>query len=124
MTKIYWNAFEGCSSLESIFIPEGVTWIGEQAFKGCKYLKSIYIPDSVTKIGENAFSGCSSLKTARIPDSIMSADIQKTLFPDSSYLKPITTEEFEEMIKKSNEKQRGKKSLLSVSSFYSLSSDY
>ena len=55
-------AFYNCVSLESIVIPEGVTLIGEAAFVGCKNLESITIPSSVTKIDNLAF-GSTGLKS-------------------------------------------------------------
>ena len=55
------SAFEGCSSLGSITIPDRVTRIGESAFEGCSSLTAITIPNSVTSIGVHAFNGCSSL---------------------------------------------------------------
>ena len=55
VTSIGDSAFQGCTSLKSITIPEGVTSIGRSAFQGCTSLKSITIPDSVTHIGNNAF---------------------------------------------------------------------
>jgi len=48
--------FSGCSSLNSIQIPDSVTSIGEEAFKGCIGLKTIQIPESVKFISNNAFA--------------------------------------------------------------------
>ena len=45
-----------------------VTSIGGAAFEGCRSLKSITIPDGVTSIGNYAFEGCSSLTSITIPD--------------------------------------------------------
>ena len=68
------NAFEGCSSLTSIEIPNSVTSIGIFAFAGCSSLTSIEIPNSVTSIGISAFEGCSSLTSIEIPNSVTSID--------------------------------------------------
>ena len=51
------SAFNGCSGLMSITIPDSVTSIGGGAFYGCSGLTSITIPDSVTSIGDSAFNG-------------------------------------------------------------------
>lgn len=64
-------AFEFCSGLKSVTIPEGVTSIGNSAFYGCVSLKSATIPASVKTIGTYAFYGCTSLNTA-IPSGITS----------------------------------------------------
>jgi hypothetical protein len=66
MTSIEYNTFEGCSSLESIELHEGIISIEREAFEGCSKLAKIIIPASVTSIGnkssaEGAFDGCSSL---------------------------------------------------------------
>ena len=65
-------AFEGCSGLTSITIPESVTSIGAHAFQGCSGLTSITIPESVTSIGDGAFAGCSSLTSVTIPEGVTS----------------------------------------------------
>jgi len=72
VTLIGYQAFEGCSSLTSMTIPESVTSIGYAAFAGCRGLTSITFPDSVTSIGDSAFNKCSSLTSITIPDGVTS----------------------------------------------------
>ena len=63
LTKILFHAFENCVSLESIVLPNTVQCIGEGVFEGCENLKSITIPNSVTEIHGWVFFNCSSLET-------------------------------------------------------------
>ena len=51
------NAFEDCSDLESVDIPDSVEDIGERAFHNCKKLWYIIIP-AHTYVREEAFHGC------------------------------------------------------------------
>lgn len=41
------------------------------AFEGCTSITAVVIPDGVTEIQDNAFYGCTSLETVTIPSSVM-----------------------------------------------------
>ena len=82
------NAFEGCSALTSITIPNSVTSIGDMAFYNCSSLTSITIPNSVTSIGVYAFDYCTSLTSITIPNSVTS--IGGRAFENCSSLTSIT----------------------------------
>lgn len=63
-------AFQGCSSLKSIKIPEGVTKIGASAFVGCSALKTVTFPSTLKEIGSNAFKECKNLESADLPANL------------------------------------------------------
>ena len=71
VTSIKSSAFYGCSSLTNITIPESVTSLSPiSTFRNCSSLTSITIPDGVTEIGYQMFQGCSSLTNVTLPDSL------------------------------------------------------
>ena len=74
VTSIGESAFDYCTGLTSITIPNSVTSIGDNAFYGCKGLTSITIPNSVTSIGYYAFQGCKGLTSITIPNSVTTID--------------------------------------------------
>ena len=88
VTSIGKFAFNDCSSLKSVTIPNSVTSIVQSSFSGCSSLRSVTIPDSVTSIGDFAFSGCSSFRSVTIPDSVTS--IGKWAFSGCTYLRSVT----------------------------------
>ncbi len=81
-------AFNNCNKLTSINIPDGVTIIDFQAFMMCSSLTDINIPDGLTTIDAFAFSDCRSLKSIKIPDSVTS--IGRGAFSGCNNLASIT----------------------------------
>lgn len=71
VTKIGDRAFYGCKSLRAIIFPEGVTSLGEYALKNCKALDDVILPLSLTNIGKGAFAG-SGITNIALPQKIKS----------------------------------------------------
>jgi hypothetical protein len=85
------RTFQGCSALQSIVFPVGVTTFGAQAFQGCSSLQSIVVPSTVTTIEGEAFHGTTSLVTVTFPgpvttmgDSVFKGCtlLKEVIFPD------------------------------------------
>ena len=70
VTGIGNRAFQNCTSLTSVTIPSGVTYIDECAFQGCSSLTDIALPDSLTIIGGFAFNNCAMLTSITIPNGV------------------------------------------------------
>ena len=65
------KAFQGCTSLTKIAIPDTVKTIGMNAFDGCTSLKSVNFGAGLNTIEAGAFSGC-PLTEIVVPDSVTS----------------------------------------------------
>ena len=74
VTSIGRGAFYQCSRLEKIVLPEGLEKIEKELFGYCRALTSITIPGRVARIEKGAFSGCDHLKDIVIPDSVKEID--------------------------------------------------
>ena len=61
VTKIESAAFDECTELINVVIPNSITSIDEKSFYKCGSLKSIFIPKAVTSIGYAAFDECFEL---------------------------------------------------------------
>ena len=72
VTGIGESAFQNCTGLTSVTIPNSVEHIGDSAFDYCTGLTGITIPDSVIVIDNDAFSHCCGLTGVTIPNSVTS----------------------------------------------------
>jgi len=63
--------------------------IGINAFQGCNTLESVTISDGIVKIGKDIFAGCKNLKTIRIPASVVAIDDDFSPFYGSPALQEI-----------------------------------
>jgi len=70
ITEIGCSAYDGCTLLTAIAIPNSITAIGVNAFRGCTSLTTVDIPYSIIEIGMSAFYGCTSLTAIAIPDGM------------------------------------------------------
>ncbi len=70
LTAIGKGAFYGCSHLQYIDIPEGVTVIGDEAFSYCSNLREIVLPTTLSDFGANVFDYAGAYTFIVIPGTI------------------------------------------------------
>lgn len=92
VTEIVEGAFEGCTALTGVRVPDTVRAIGDGAFSGCSSLEWVELPEEMERIGRYVFSGCSSLFSLTIPNGLEEipdgafsgcASLIKAVLPDS-----------------------------------------
>jgi len=88
LTVIPDGAFEECLQLESVYIPDLVTKIGDTAFKFCESMTDVRLPPELETIGDAAFEECVSLKSVVIPNS--TTEIGQRAFMYCSQLEEVT----------------------------------
>jgi hypothetical protein len=72
VTEIETGAFNGCTSLTSITLPESVTSLGAYCFNYCSSLTSINIPEGITSLLSSSFRDCTALASINIPAGVTS----------------------------------------------------
>ncbi len=103
-------ALNGCSNLDSLYIPNSVVYVGEgvcqnctslqhvdlpadmeviygNAFNGCEKLTTIKWSENLDSIGESAFYECESLATLNLPNTVTA--IGANAFAGCSVLKEV-----------------------------------
>lgn len=82
------EAFNKNNTIESVYIPDNVKYIGEYAFNRCENLKQVHLSSKLEKIYDSAFARCTSLTEIEIPDSV--TYLGRCLFKDSANLQSVT----------------------------------
>ena len=70
ITQIGNNAFDGCSEITNVVIPNTVISIGTSAFRMCTKLKSVKISSNIITFPNDIFNNCTELSEIEIPDNI------------------------------------------------------
>lgn len=64
------NVFEGCTNLQSAVLPSTLSEFIGSLFRGCISLVSVNIPEGTKSIGADTFGNCTSLRDIRIPSAV------------------------------------------------------
>lgn len=64
------STFEGCKSIISLEIPEGITTLPKAFAQGCSSLKNVVLPKTLKTIENRALCKCESLTSLEIPEGI------------------------------------------------------
>ena len=64
------GAFENCTQLTEVILPDGLTSIGMDAFENCSSLRAITLPNSVNDMGSCVFQDCTSLEQVKLSTSL------------------------------------------------------
>ena len=94
------HAFNGCNTIERIFLPEGVIDIMEYAFSECESLIELNIPHSVKKIYRGFLADCHSLKRLIIHSKDIWIDDNSAFYKADSLTQIIIPLEIKESFNK------------------------
>lgn len=81
------GTFSGCSSLESVNIPDNYIYIGTSSFQECSALPEVKLPVELKVLGENAFINCTKIESIELPDQM--TEIRSNTFRNCESLKTI-----------------------------------
>ncbi len=68
LKKIGKNAFKGCTSVEEVTIPQGISTVSNSAFEGCSGLTDVTI--AAKTINAKAFAECTNLKAVKMEEGV------------------------------------------------------
>ena len=69
-------AFQNCTSLEELELPEMLVYLGVYSFRGCTALKDVKLPEGIRIICAKAFHNCTALEKIELPASLRNIDMR------------------------------------------------
>lgn len=88
LTSIKEDTFHGCTSTETIWLPEEVTKIAHAAFSQCNKMENFSLPTQLSEIEYSAFEYCYKMKEYVVPEGVTT--IPKNCFWDNNALTKVT----------------------------------
>ncbi len=82
------NAFRDNQRLVNVKFSSRLTFISDHAFEGCSSLHKIDVPDNVARIGAGAFCGCENAVELRLPENLTTLKV--ATFKKCKALRKIT----------------------------------
>lgn len=62
VTLLRYRLFENCTSLEEVYLPEGLETIECAVFRNCRFLRRVHFPSTLRSIHSAAFTHCHALE--------------------------------------------------------------
>ena len=70
VTRIANAAFENCTGITGVILPETIDFLGTSVFSNCQSLVRVTLPSNITKIPNATFKGCTSLIDFKVPEGV------------------------------------------------------
>ncbi len=70
VTMIGAGAFQNCSRITKVTIPDSIDTIGYSAFNNARALQTVKLSGSIKVVPSNCFYGCEKLESIEIPDNV------------------------------------------------------
>ena len=70
VTRIRRFAFEGCTNIKSVSIPDSVKYLETASFRDCENLETVKLSNNLTSLSMYVFYGCTNLREITIPVSV------------------------------------------------------
>ena len=67
-TGTYYGSFQNCTALETVKLPETLTYIGDTTFGNCTSLTNINVPENIEFLGRNTFQNVPAALDLNLPN--------------------------------------------------------